>query len=89
MGHHVKGSAEAQADDIHSSSLDTDAVAPLQKAARLVRHNLPLAKPHWLSLITSLSSICFDMSSRRICSMILSKNLTVDNQALHQDEEVT
>lgn len=29
----------------------------------LFRHNLPLVKPSWLFLITSLFSICFNMSS--------------------------
>ena len=37
---------------------------------RLVRQDLPLVKPCWLSQMTSLSSVCLIRASRRICSMI-------------------
>ena len=50
--------------------LSTDVVIPSQKATRLVRQDLPLEKPCWLSHITSLSSMCLNIASRRICSMI-------------------
>ncbi|KAK4827741.1 hypothetical protein QYF61_021202, partial [Mycteria americana] len=51
-------------------SLSTDVVTPSQKATRLVRQDLPLVKPCWLSRITSLPSMCLSIASRRICSMI-------------------
>lgn len=50
--------------------LFTDAVTPFYKAIRLVRHSLLLKKPCFLSLIT-LSTICLDTDSRRICFIIL------------------
>lgn len=56
---------------MHSSSLDHSAITPPLKGTRLVRQHLPLVKASWLYLIISRSSICFDMSSRRICSMIV------------------
>jgi len=37
----------------------------------LIRHNLPLVKPCWLSPVTSLLSMCLSMVSRRICFIIL------------------
>ncbi|KAK4827886.1 hypothetical protein QYF61_022309, partial [Mycteria americana] len=47
-----------------------DVVTPSEKATRLVRQDLPLVKPCWLSRVTSLSSMCLSRASRRICSMI-------------------
>lgn len=41
-----------------------------QKAARVVRQDLPLVKPSWLSCIISLSSICLGIATGRIWSMI-------------------
>lgn len=40
------------------------------KATRLLRWFLPLVKLCWLSLVTSLSSMCLSIASRRICSLI-------------------
>ena len=50
------------------TSLALPLSTPSQKTTRLVRQDLPLVKPCWLSQITSLSSMC--TASRRICSMI-------------------
>jgi len=44
-------------------------VTASQQATKLVRQNLPLVKPCWLSPFTSLSSMCLSIASRRICSM--------------------
>lgn len=41
--------------------LSADAATPLKKAAKVVRHDLSLVKPCRQSLITSLSSTCFDI----------------------------
>jgi len=41
--------------------LSTEAITPLQRANRLVRHNLSLMKHYWLSRITSLSHTCLRM----------------------------
>jgi len=46
-------------------------VTLLYNARRIVRHDLHLVKPCCLSLITSLPSLCLEMSFRRICSMFL------------------
>ncbi|KAK4825966.1 hypothetical protein QYF61_003535 [Mycteria americana] len=70
VGDQVKGLTEVQIDDIRCSSLSTDVVTPSQKAARLVRQDLPLVKLCWLSQITSLPSMCLSIASRRICAMI-------------------
>lgn len=45
---------------------------PSQRASRSVRRDLPLAKTCWLSWITSLSCMCLNMSSMKICSLIVS-----------------
>ncbi|XP_075291658.1 solute carrier family 25 member 43 isoform X2 [Opisthocomus hoazin] len=50
--------------------LSTDEVTLSQKAAGLVRQDLHLVKPCWLCQITSLSSACLSIASRRICSML-------------------
>ena len=50
--------------------LFTVVVTPSQKATRLVRQDLPLVKPCWLSQITFLYSICLSIASVRICPMI-------------------
>ncbi|KAK4830028.1 hypothetical protein QYF61_008366 [Mycteria americana] len=55
------------------SNLETrmfDVVTPSSKAIRLVRQDLSLVKSCWLSQITSLSSMCLNIASRMICSMI-------------------
>jgi len=70
VGDHVKGLTETQIDDIVALPLSTDVVTPSQKAARLVRQDLPLVKPCWLSQITSPSSTGLSIASRRICSLI-------------------
>lgn len=38
-----------------------DGVSPLKKATKIVRHDWSLVKPFRHSLITSLSSTCFDI----------------------------
>ena len=56
------------------SSWTTSAALPLftdaVKAIRLIRQDLPLVKPCRLSHISSLSSMCLNIASRQICSMI-------------------
>ena len=49
--------------------LSAIAVTVLKKAARLVRHDLPLLKPCWLSHTTSSSHVCVDIASKRIFSI--------------------
>lgn len=51
--------------------LSTDAFTPLQEAIRFIKHELSFPKVCRLSLVTILSSMCFNISSQRICSMIL------------------
>ena len=51
--------------------LSTNVVTPSEKDTKLVRHDLPLVKPCWLSPVTSLLSMCLSVISRRICSIIL------------------
>jgi len=50
--------------------LSTDVVTPSEKVTSLVRQDVPLVKPCWLSQITFLSSMCLRISSKRICSVI-------------------
>jgi len=50
--------------------LSADAVTLSYKAARFVRHDLPLGKPYWMSQNTFLSCICLNTSSRRTCFLI-------------------
>jgi len=65
----VEGFTDVQTDHILSSPLVHYLVTPSWKATRLVRQNLLLVKPRWLSRITFLSSMCLRIASRRICSM--------------------
>lgn len=51
--------------------LSTSAANLSQKGTRLVRYDLPMVKLCWLYQITSLSCMCLNISSRRICSKIL------------------
>ncbi|KAK4829247.1 hypothetical protein QYF61_002533 [Mycteria americana] len=61
VGDHAKGLTEVQIDDI---------LTPSYKATRLIRQDLSLVRPCWLSRMTSLSSMCLRIASRRTCSMI-------------------
>ncbi|KAK4827897.1 hypothetical protein QYF61_022320 [Mycteria americana] len=69
VGDRIEGLTEVQTTSI-ALPLYIDVVTPSEKATRLVRQDLPLVKPCWLSRVTSLSSMCLSRASRRICSMI-------------------
>ena len=47
-----------------------EVITQLLKTTGFGRHDLPLVKLCCLSHITSLSLMCLNVSSRRICSMI-------------------
>ena len=79
---HVKSLAEVHVDDTSCPSFFHQCCHSLQKAITLVRHNLSLVKPCWLSWITSLSPPCLNVPSRRINSMIFPGSLVCSSPLL-------
>jgi len=68
----VKCLAQVQVDDVSCLPFVHQRCKPITKLdTKLVRHDLPMLKPCWLSSVTSLLSKCLSMFLRRICSIIL------------------
>lgn len=73
----VKHFVQIKVSDIVTLPSSTNAVTPLWKATRLVRHDLPLVRLCWLSLIASLFSMCFSTNSRGTRSILPDINVTL------------